>query len=99
VARYLLPLATLRPDVLIDRFTQLEADVKRLKVYIRAEVTKYRQALEPLYAGLFIADRAVGAAPKPAFDFQGVLDRSVSTEPAWLNEGRLPPASGKESAR
>jgi polysaccharide pyruvyl transferase WcaK-like protein len=80
LARYLLPLATLRPEVLIDRFKLLEADAERLRSYIRAEVTKYRQALEPLYAGLFTVDRAVGAAAKPGFDFQGVLDRSVSTD-------------------
>jgi len=73
-------LATLRAEDLIDRFKLLESDAERLRSYIRAEVTKYRQALEPLYAGLFTADRAVGAAAKPGFDFQGVLDRSVSTD-------------------
>ena len=81
LTRYLLPLATLRAEDLIDRFKLLESDAERLRSYIRAEVTKYRQALEPLYAGLCTADRAVGdAAAKPGFDFQGVLDRSVSTD-------------------
>ncbi|HEY7300643.1 MAG TPA: polysaccharide pyruvyl transferase family protein [Xanthobacteraceae bacterium] len=80
LARYLLPLTTLRPDILIERFKQLESDVDRLKVYIRAEVTRYRQALESLYAALFAADRVAGGAAKPSFDFNRILDRSVSTD-------------------
>jgi polysaccharide pyruvyl transferase WcaK-like protein len=80
LGRYLLPLATLRPDALIERFKQLEPEVQRLSFYIRAEVTQYRQALDSLYASLFTADRAAGGPAKPAFDFGGVLDRSVSTD-------------------
>ena len=35
----------LSPDVLIGRFKQLENDVGRLRPYIKAELDKYRQAL------------------------------------------------------
>jgi len=57
LAQYLLPLRNLSPDVLIDRFKQLEDDVERLRPHLNAELEKYRQALDALYATL-LADRA-----------------------------------------
>jgi polysaccharide pyruvyl transferase WcaK-like protein len=50
LAQYLLPLRNLSSDVLIDRFKQLENDVERLKPHLKAELEKYRQALDALYA-------------------------------------------------
>jgi len=52
LAQYLVPLANLSPDVLIDRFKQLENDGDRLRPYIKAELDKYRQALDALFATL-----------------------------------------------
>jgi len=49
LAQYLLPLANLSPDVLIGRFKQLENDMERLRPYIKAELDKYRQALDALF--------------------------------------------------
>jgi len=56
LAQYLLPLGNLSPDVLIGRFKQLETDAERLRPYIAAEVDKYRQALDALYAPLLAGD-------------------------------------------
>jgi polysaccharide pyruvyl transferase WcaK-like protein len=50
LAQYLVPLRSLSPDVLIGRFKQLESDVERLRPHIKAEVEKYRLALDALYA-------------------------------------------------
>ena len=50
LAQYLLPLGNLSPDVLIGRFKQLENDMERLRPYIKAELDKYRQALDALFA-------------------------------------------------
>ena len=50
LAQYLVPLQDLSPDVLIGRFEQLEKDAERLKPYIKAELDKYRRALDALYA-------------------------------------------------
>jgi polysaccharide pyruvyl transferase WcaK-like protein len=58
LAQYLLPLASLSSDVLIDRFKQLENDMERLRRYINAELNKYRQALEAQYASLFVESNA-----------------------------------------
>jgi polysaccharide pyruvyl transferase WcaK-like protein len=52
LAQYLVPLRNLRPDVLIDRFKQLENDADQLRPYIEAELNKYRQVLDGLYASL-----------------------------------------------
>jgi polysaccharide pyruvyl transferase WcaK-like protein len=52
MAQYLLPLGNLNPDILIGRFKQLENDAERLRPYIKAELDKYRQALDALYATL-----------------------------------------------
>ena len=65
LAQYLVHLENLSPDVLIGKFRQLENDVERLRPYIKAELDKYRQALDALYAA-FLAEsnapvRATGA--------------------------------------
>ena len=52
LAQYLLPLGNLSPDVLIGKFKQLENDMERLRPYIKAELDKYRQALDALFATL-----------------------------------------------
>jgi hypothetical protein len=49
LAQYLLPLANLSTDVLIGRFQQLENNMERLRPYIKAELDKYRQALDALF--------------------------------------------------
>ena len=46
LGKYLLPLGTLSPDALIGRFKQLENDMERLRPHIKAELDKYRQALD-----------------------------------------------------
>ena len=51
--KYLIPLENLKPDILIDRFERLEKDLGRLTPHIKAELVKYRQALDALYAPLF----------------------------------------------
>lgn len=53
LTQYLVPLGNLSPDVLIGRFKQLDNDMKRLRPYIKAELGKYRQALDAQYANLF----------------------------------------------
>jgi len=65
LAQYLVHLENLSPDVLIGKFRQLENDVERLRPYIKAELDKYHQALDALYAA-FLAEsnapvRAAGA--------------------------------------
>ena len=50
LAQYLLPLQNLSSDVLIDKFKQLENDADRLRPHLKAELEKYRQALDALYA-------------------------------------------------
>ncbi len=57
LARYLVPLGNLSPDVLIDRFKQLESDVDRLRPHMKAELDNYRQALDALYATLYGIER------------------------------------------
>ena len=52
LAQYHVPLRNLSPDDLISRFKQLEGDVERLRPYIKAEVDKYRQAVDAQYAVL-----------------------------------------------
>ncbi len=54
LAQYLVPLRNLRPDVLIDRFKQLENDVERLRPCIKAELDKYRRELDALYASVLV---------------------------------------------
>jgi polysaccharide pyruvyl transferase WcaK-like protein len=58
LAQYLLPLRNLSPDALIGRFTQLENDAERLRPYIKAELDKYCQALDALYAALLAESNA-----------------------------------------
>jgi polysaccharide pyruvyl transferase WcaK-like protein len=53
LAKYLIPLANLKPEILIDKFERLERDLERLTPHIKAELAKYRQALDALYAHLF----------------------------------------------
>jgi polysaccharide pyruvyl transferase WcaK-like protein len=66
LAQYLLPLRTLTPDVLIGRFKQLENDMERLRPYIKAELHKYRQALDALFANLLAqSDAAARTAGAP----------------------------------
>lgn len=62
LAQYLLPLRNLSPDALIGRFKQLENDVERLRPYIKAELDKYCQALDALYAALLAESNAAGRA-------------------------------------
>ena len=58
LAQYLVPLEKLSPGVLIGRFKQLENDVERLRPYIKAELDKYRQAVDALYATLLTESNA-----------------------------------------
>jgi polysaccharide pyruvyl transferase WcaK-like protein/SAM-dependent methyltransferase len=68
LADYLIPVANLSSDVLIAKFKQLQNDVERLRPYIRAELHRYRQALDELYATLL----AQASAPPPT---AGLLPR------------------------
>jgi polysaccharide pyruvyl transferase WcaK-like protein len=52
LAQYLIPLRNLNPDGLIERFKQLENDAERLRPHLNAELEKYRQALDALYASV-----------------------------------------------
>ena len=61
LAQYLLPLRNLSSDVLIDRFKQLENDVERLRPHLKAELEKYRQALDALYATLLAGSDIAGS--------------------------------------
>jgi polysaccharide pyruvyl transferase WcaK-like protein len=58
LAEYVVPLRKLSPDVLIGRFNLLENDVDRLRPYLKAELDKYRQALEAMYATLLAEPNA-----------------------------------------
>jgi len=58
LVQYLVPLRNLSSDVLIGRFKQLEDDVERLRPYLKAELDKYRQALDALYATLLAESNA-----------------------------------------
>jgi polysaccharide pyruvyl transferase WcaK-like protein len=58
LAQYLVPLGNLSPDVLIGRFEQLENAVERVRPYIKAELDKYRHALDAQYANLFAESNA-----------------------------------------
>jgi polysaccharide pyruvyl transferase WcaK-like protein len=58
LAKYLLPLRNLGPDVLIGSFMELERDVERLRPHLNAELQKYRQALEALFAALLAKSNA-----------------------------------------
>jgi polysaccharide pyruvyl transferase WcaK-like protein len=58
LAKYLLPLRNLSPDVLIGSFMELERDVERLRPHLNAELQKYRQALEALFAALLAKSNA-----------------------------------------
>ena len=50
LAQFLLPLRGLSSDVLIDKFKQLENELKQLRPHLKAELEKYCQALDALYA-------------------------------------------------
>jgi polysaccharide pyruvyl transferase WcaK-like protein len=58
LAKYLLPLQNLDLDVLVGTFTELEKNVDGLRPHLNAELTKYRQALEVLFATLFAEPNA-----------------------------------------
>jgi polysaccharide pyruvyl transferase WcaK-like protein len=58
LAQYLVSLRTLSAEVLIRRFNQLENDVEQLKPYIKAELSKYREALDAQYATILAAPNA-----------------------------------------
>jgi polysaccharide pyruvyl transferase WcaK-like protein len=66
LADYLLPLRDLSADLLIDKFSQLENDLDRLRPRVKAELEKYQGGLDELYATLLdetdIAPRADPAA-------------------------------------
>ena len=66
LAQYLLPLGNLSPDVLIGKFEQLENDMERLRPYIRAELDKYRVALDALFAALLAESGAAALAESAA---------------------------------
>lgn len=53
LARYRLPLANLNAEGLIDRFTEFQSDLERLRPYVRAGVERYRQELDRHYAAFF----------------------------------------------
>jgi polysaccharide pyruvyl transferase WcaK-like protein len=58
LAQYLLPLGNLSADVLIRKFKQLENDMGQLRPYIKAELNKYRQALDALFTTLLAESEA-----------------------------------------
>jgi polysaccharide pyruvyl transferase WcaK-like protein len=58
LAQYLIPLRNLSSDILIDRFKQLETDVERLRPHLKAQLAKYRQALDGLYETLLAESNA-----------------------------------------
>jgi polysaccharide pyruvyl transferase WcaK-like protein len=58
LAQYLLPLQNLSPDNLIDKFKQLENDLERLRPHLGAELERYRQALDALYATVLAESNA-----------------------------------------
>jgi polysaccharide pyruvyl transferase WcaK-like protein len=62
LAQCLVPLENLKPDILIDKFERLEKDLERLTPHIKAELVKYRQALDTLYAYLFVEKEPVDKA-------------------------------------
>ncbi len=80
LGNYLLPLVSLSSDVLIDKFKQLEENKDSLKLHIAAEVKTYRQELDSLYAGLFVADQAANVGAKLTLTFKRALDRPISTD-------------------
>jgi polysaccharide pyruvyl transferase WcaK-like protein len=53
LGQYCVPLDALAPDTLISRFEQLHDDAARLQLHIRAEVEKYRAALDAQYRSVF----------------------------------------------
>lgn len=53
LARYCLPLETLRPAELLARFEQLQGEAGTLKTYISEQAEKYRNALDEQYAAVF----------------------------------------------
>jgi polysaccharide pyruvyl transferase WcaK-like protein len=61
LAQYLLPLRNLSSDVLIDRFKQLENDAERLRPHLKAELGKYRNALDALYETLLAESNATAS--------------------------------------
>jgi polysaccharide pyruvyl transferase WcaK-like protein len=65
LTQYLLPLGNLSPDVLIGRFKQLENDIERLGPLIKAELGKYRQALDAQYATLLAQSNAAARTAGP----------------------------------
>jgi polysaccharide pyruvyl transferase WcaK-like protein len=75
LAQYLLPLRDLSSDVLIDRFKHLENDAERLGPHLKAQLEKYRQALDALYATLLAESNAT---PRSA----GAIGRRRSSTPA-----------------
>ena len=52
LGEYLLPLRDLNADILIDRFERLENDLEQLRPRVKAQLEKYRQALDRLYGTL-----------------------------------------------
>jgi polysaccharide pyruvyl transferase WcaK-like protein len=65
LAQYLLPLRNLSSDILIERFKQLENDVERLRPHLKAQLEKYRQTLDALYATL-LESNAIARIPSRA---------------------------------
>jgi len=53
LARYCLPLETLRPAELLARFEQLQGETASLKAYISDQAEKHRKALDEQYAAVF----------------------------------------------
>jgi polysaccharide pyruvyl transferase WcaK-like protein len=65
LAQYLLPLRNLSSDILIERFKQLENDVERLRPHLKAQLEKYRQTLDALYATV-LESNAIARIPSRA---------------------------------
>jgi polysaccharide pyruvyl transferase WcaK-like protein len=74
LAQYLLPLQNLSSDILIDRFKQLENDVERLKPHLKAQLEKYREALDALYATLLVESNATTAPWRRATSVVDICD-------------------------
>lgn len=56
LARYCLPLETLRTADLLARFDQLQGEAGSLKAYISGQAEKYRKALDEQYAAVFAGE-------------------------------------------
>ena len=77
LAQYLLSLRNLNCDVLIDRFKQLENDAEVLRPHLKAELEKYRQALDALFTALLTASLESSWSPGNPRPSNGIVSVSV----------------------